>query len=64
MAVKRQLIGEPETYRGHKIEVRHMGPDLLGYVDGEEIPNFFETAEATRRACRRFIDDKYRETQS
>lgn len=54
--IERPLIGEPHQYRGCTIEVRHMGPDLLAYVDGIEIPHFYLTQWFAREAGERFVD--------
>jgi hypothetical protein len=56
MSVERKLVGLPSQYKGHKIETRHMGPDLLCYVDGTEMPNFYLNAEAVRKGGMRYID--------
>lgn len=57
MTVARKQIGPAETYRGHIIVVRHMGPDLLCYVDGNQVGDFWLTAEAAGAGGRRYIDD-------
>lgn len=54
--VVRKLIGEPVTYLGRKIEVRHMGPDLLCYVDGIDMDCFYLTSEAAIAGGKRYID--------
>lgn len=54
--IERKLIGEPITYKGHRIEVRYMGPDLLCYVDGQEVGHFYTTADGARLAGQRHID--------
>lgn len=56
MALKRKLVGKPEEYRGRKITARHMGPDLLGYVDDIELSGFFLDTEAVQAAGQRYID--------
>jgi len=61
--IQRPTIGEPVEYRGKKIEVRHMGPDLLAYVDGEELPNFYVDADSARAAGRRYIDQILKEKE-
>ena len=61
MSFERKLIGSPETYKGRKIEVRFCGPDLLCYVDGADCGQFYMTAEAAKKAGRRYIDECERE---
>jgi len=62
--IERKTIGETEHYKGHEIEVRYMGPDLLAYVDGQEVGNFYLTAEYARAAGRRYIDQQEKEKQT
>lgn len=57
MSFERKQVGETETYKGHEIKVRYIGPDLLGEVDGLEMPNFYLNAEAARNACKNYIDE-------
>lgn len=45
-----------ETYRDHKIEAKFLGPDLLAYVEGEEIAHFYINTRAAIEAGRRHID--------
>lgn len=59
--IERRLIGEPEQYRGATIEARRMGPDLLAYVDGVELPNFYLNTEAVRVAGRKYVDQRLKE---
>lgn len=61
--IQRQRIGDPVEYRDHRIEVAHMGPDLLALVDGEELPNFYIDAESARNAARRHIDQTIKEKE-
>ena len=56
MSIERKLIGEPERYKGRLLTVRHMGPDVLGYVDDTELSGFFLNPEAARAAGRRHVD--------
>lgn len=58
MSVERRKVGKTERYGGSQIEVRFMGPDLLAYVDGVELSNFYLTPEAARAAGRRYVDDQ------
>lgn len=55
--IKRKKVGPTEKYCGHEIEARFLGPDLLCYVDGQEVGNFYLTAEAARAAGRRYVDN-------
>ena len=63
MTIPRPIVGEPEKYRGRLISAHYMGPDLLAWVDGEELPNFYETTEAARAAARRYIDRQIEEAE-
>ncbi len=54
--INRQPIGDPVHYRGHLITVTHMGPDLLAYVDGSEISNFYMNREAAVQAAKMHVD--------
>lgn len=56
MAINRKKVGETVSYKGHKITVRYLGPDLLCYVGETELPNFYTGAEAARKAGMRHID--------
>lgn len=55
MALERKLM-DTSTYRGHKIEIRYLGPDLLCYVDGSELSPFYESVEDARKGGMRHID--------
>lgn len=55
MPIVRKLVAR-EIYEGAQLEARHMGPDLLSFVDGVELPQFYIDAEAAFVAGRRFID--------
>lgn len=52
----RPLIGQPVDYLGRKIEVRHMGPDLLCEVDGVDLGSFYLTSEAAIAGGQRYVD--------
>lgn len=54
--IDRKQIGDPVHYKEHLITVTHMGPDLLAYVDGSEISNFYMNREAALKAAREYID--------
>lgn len=56
MAFQRPLVGAPEAYKGRKIEARFCGPDLLCYVDGSGVGQFYLNVEAAKRAGRLHID--------
>lgn len=56
MAIERKVVGEPAQYQGRTITARHMGPDLLGYVDDVELSGFYLDVEAVRAAGRRYVD--------
>jgi hypothetical protein len=52
----RPLIGAPVIYHGRKIEVRHMGPDLLCEVDGVDMNAFYLDAPAAVAGGKRYVD--------
>jgi hypothetical protein len=56
MSIARKTVGDPIEYRGHSIEARHMGPDLLCYVDGNEVGHFYRSVEAAHNAGKRYVD--------
>lgn len=58
---QRPVVGEPEKYKGRKIEARFCGPDLLCYVDGQDVGQFHLNVEAAKRAGRLYIDQCERE---
>jgi hypothetical protein len=60
MSVVRKLV-KSEEFHGRKLEARHMGPDLLGYVDGVELSGFFIDVEAALAGGRRFVEDEEKE---
>lgn len=63
MAVERKIVGEPLQYKGHKIEARYMGPDLLCYVDNQNIGQFYLNVEAVKTAGKRYVDELTKEAK-
>lgn len=61
--INRMLVGEPYIYRGFKITATFIGPDLLGQIDGEEMPNFYMDLAAVRRIGARNVDLKIKEQE-
>ena len=55
MTIQRKLV-RSETYEGRTLEARHMGPDLLGFVNGVELSGFFVDARAAIDGGKRFVD--------
>ena len=53
--VKRKPI-RTETYRGHTLEARFMGPDLGVFVDGVDLNSFYIDANAAMDGGRRYVD--------
>lgn len=53
--VNRTLI-KSEVYQGRTLQARYMGPDLLSYCNGNEMPGFYIDVEAALRAGRKFVD--------
>jgi hypothetical protein len=60
MALERKLV-KKEEFHGRRLEARHMGPDLLGYVDGVELSGFFIDVEAALSGGRRFVEEEEKE---
>lgn len=60
MGVERKIVGKSE-YKGSEITVRHMGPDLLGYVDGVELSGFFTNTAAAIAGGERYVDQMIKE---
>lgn len=56
MPLNRKSIGGPVQYKGHTIQPKYIGPDLICEVDGQEIANFYLDAEAARNAGKRYVD--------
>lgn len=54
--VERRLVGPVLRYRGHEIEARLLGPDLLCYVDGQQVGEYWLTAQAAHNAGQRHVD--------
>lgn len=61
--IDRKPVGEPYIYRGHKITATFIGPDLLGQIDGEEMPNFYMDLAAVRKIGARNVDLKIKEQE-
>jgi hypothetical protein len=59
----RPLIGQPEMYLGRKIEVRHVGPDVLCEVDGVDLGSFFLNQPAAIEGGKRYVDAVVRAEQ-
>lgn len=54
--LERKLVGPVQQYRGHTIEARLLGPDLLCYVDGQQVGEYWLTAQAAHSAGQRHVD--------
>lgn len=61
--IDRPPVGDPYMYRGYMITATFIGPDLLGYIDGEEMPNFYMDLAAVRKAGSRNVDLKIKERE-
>lgn len=64
MSFQRKAVGEPLNYRGHVIQARYMGPDLLCYVDDSELGAFYETVEKAHQAGMKYVDHIEKEKQA
>jgi len=56
MSLIRKQVGAAEAYRGSKLTAHYMGPDLLAYVDGVEMPSFYLSVEAAHAGGKRYVD--------
>jgi len=56
MSLIRKQVGAAEAYRGSKLTAHYMGPDLLAYVDGVEMPGFYLSVEAAIAGGRRYVE--------
>lgn len=61
--INRKPVGEPYIYRGYRITATFIGPDLLGHIDGEEMPNFYVDLAAVRKAGSKNVDLKIKEKE-
>ncbi len=61
--IERKPVGEPYKYKGFTITATYLGPDLLGQIDGEELPHFYQDLEAVRKAGERAADMKIKESK-
>lgn len=64
MSVIRKQVGAAEAYRGSKLTAHYMGPDLLCYVDGVEMPGFYLSVEAAHRIGRMYVDAQLKEEEA
>lgn len=55
MPLTRKIIAQT-TYKEHTLEARYMGPDLLSYVNGMELANFYVNTQAAFEAGQRHVD--------
>lgn len=58
MTFERKAIGEPYSYKGRKIVLRIVQPDLLCEVDGRQVGSFWLDWESGLAAGKRHIDDE------
>lgn len=61
--IDRKPVGDPHMYRGYLVTATFIGPDLLGYIDGEEMPNFYMDLAAVRKTAERNVDLKIKERE-
>lgn len=59
----RPPVGEPYMYRGCLVTATLIQPDLLGYVDGQEMPHFYLDLRSVRFAAEKMIDAKIKEQE-
>ena len=56
MGVSGKPIGDPYPYKGHMIEVTAYAVDFLCYVDGQQVGDFWTSADAAQKAGKRHVD--------
>lgn len=61
MGIVRKQIGEGIEYKGRELVARFMGPDLLLYVDGVQVGNFFIDRPSAIDAGVRYVDQLEKE---
>lgn len=61
--VKREQVGDPMHYRGSRITATLISPDLLGQIDGEEMPHFYMDLTALRKCAMKAVDEKIKEQE-
>lgn len=61
MSVNRPTVGEPHVYKGSVVTATLISPDLIGYLDGLEMPHFYMTLAAVRVAGEKMVDAKLKE---
>jgi hypothetical protein len=61
VALIRKQVGDAERYQGRRLVARHMGPDLLAYVNDVELASFYINVESAIAAGRRYVDDEIKE---
>lgn len=61
--VERKLVGGPLYYRGSRITATLLGPDLLGQIDGEEMPHFYMGITALQTCAMKAIDERIKEQE-
>lgn len=54
--IARKYVGEPMPYKGRVIVATLAGPDLLSYVNDIEMPHFYMSLTAARKAGMRYVD--------
>lgn len=63
MSIERKIVATSE-YLGSHIVVRHMGPDLLVYVDDSELGGFFVNVPAAIAGGHRHVDQQLKEERA
>lgn len=58
MRVNRKRVCEPYKIGEYTVDIRAMAPDLLVYVDGDELPNFYRDKSSGDKAARAYIEQK------
>lgn len=62
-AVERPCVST-DVYEGRLLEAQLCGPDLIGLVDGRELPGFFLFARAAIAAGKKYVDEQIKEEQA
>lgn len=61
--IDRAPVGDPIKHQGRTITATLMQPDLLGQIDGQEMPHFYLTLHALQEAAKRMIDADIKEKE-
>lgn len=55
-AIAGKQLGSTTSYRGHTIAISYYGPDLLAYVDEQQVGDFWVDVASAERGAKAYID--------